>query len=85
MRCISLLQPWATLLASGPQNGGKGKETRPRGCAFKNYRGTVLIHASKGFSKFQRQLCETEPFKTALAEAGFNSPDDLVLGAIIGR
>lgn len=84
MKVISLLQPWATLWALGKDKGAKGNETRPKRCAFKNYRGKALIHASKGFSKFQRQLCETEPFKSVLAENGFNSPDDLVLGAIIG-
>lgn len=84
MKTVSLLQPYATLLAIGALNGGKGNETRSKGCPFKNYRGKVYIHASKAFTKFQRQLCETEPFKTALAKNGYTSPDQLPLGAVIG-
>lgn len=84
MKVVSLLQPWATLWALGAAKGAKGNETRPRRCTFKNYRGKVLIHASKGFTKHQSRLCETEPFKSVLAKNGFNSPDELPLGAIIG-
>jgi len=84
LKVMSLLQPWATLWALGAAKGAKGNETRSKGCTFKKYRGKVLIHASKKFSKFQRQLCETEPFKTVLAQNGISSPDELTLGAIIG-
>ena len=81
VRVISLWQPWATLWALGAKRGAKGKETR----SWKCKPGPTLIHAAKRFDKWQRQLCLTEPFKSVLAANGYNSPDDLPLGQIVGR
>jgi len=44
MKALSLLQPWAFLMA----NGHKNIENRSW---FTNFRGPVLIHASKGWDK----------------------------------
>ncbi len=84
MKVISLLQPWATLLAIGAANGGKGLETRSKGCTFKKYRGPVLIHASKKFAKDQEMLCYQRPFVFALNQSGIFVMAALPLGAIIG-
>lgn len=81
MKVITLYQPWATLLAIGAEAGGKGNETRSW---TTKHRGEILIHASKKFTKEQRELCEEEPFRTALEKNGYLSPDDLPLGAIVG-
>ena len=59
MKCISLWQPWATLMA----NGSKKNETRSWSTS---YRGRIAIHAAKKWNKELRDLCWTEPFKTAL-------------------
>ncbi len=78
MKVISLLQPWAILVALDL----KGIETRSRAS---NHRGPLAIHASKGFPVWARELCALEPFKTALfGENGrFISYHDLPLGAVL--
>lgn len=75
MKAISLLQPWASLIATGD----KRIETRSWQRA---YRGPLAIHSSKGFSRLLRELCNTQPFKAVLAKAGF-SLDNLPLGKIV--
>jgi hypothetical protein len=50
MKAISLLQPWASLVAIG----AKKIETRSWPTSF---RGKLAIHASKGFPKWSRELC----------------------------
>ncbi len=72
MKVISLLQPWATLVVIG----AKKIETRSWNT---NYRGPLLIHASKKMDGLQKALCETVPFKTAL-----ETVEELPLGQIIG-
>jgi hypothetical protein len=76
MRGLSLLQPWATLMAIG----AKKIETRSWGTS---YRGTVLIHASKGFGRDERELCLEPPFCSALRDAGVLQLADLPLGAVV--
>ncbi len=80
MKTISLLQPWATLIAIG------AKQVETRSWATK-YRGPLAIHASKGFSKELQKLVWTEPFMTALLGPGnklaFGADFNLPLGAII--
>lgn len=73
MKAISLLQPWASLI------GAKMIETRSWST---KYRGPLAIHASKGFPKLIRELCNREPFKTILSRTGFNL-DNLPLGKIV--
>jgi hypothetical protein len=77
MRVLSLLQPWATLWASG----AKQNETRSWGTS---YRGEVAVHASRGFDRDVRNICTIEPFRSALRDLGFASAEELPRGAIIG-
>jgi hypothetical protein len=72
MKVITIWEPWATLIALGL----KGFETR--GWATR-YRGPLAIHASK---KIDREACEREPIKSALAKYGFTA-DNLPTGAVV--
>lgn len=76
LRGLSLLQPWATLMAIG----AKRIETRSWGVG---YRGPLLIHASKGFGQDERHLCMEPPFCTALTDAGLEKLRDLPLGSVL--
>lgn len=60
MKCISLTQPWATLVAIG----AKTIETRSWNTA---YRGDIAIHAAKGFPSFAKDLAQSQRFQSALA------------------
>jgi len=71
MKALSILQPWATLVALG----AKHYETRSWNTPF---RGLLAIHASKSFSPWARDLCLEPPFREALRGR------DLPLGAIVG-
>lgn len=73
MKALSLIQPWASLVA----NGAKHWETRSWRTHF---RGPVAIHASKGFPGEYRDLCWLEDFATALE---FATDRALPLGAIV--
>ena len=64
MKVLTLTQPWATLVAIG----AKKIETRSWSTS---YRGPLAIHAAKGLASVGGvsglyDLCETEPFHTAL-------------------
>src|SRR5579884_2998990 len=84
MKCISLHQPWATLVVIG----AKRIETRH----WKTrHTGPLLIHAAKKWDKWTKAMCFDEPFYTVLNAAGFvnhsdfrKSDFDLPFGAIIG-
>lgn len=80
MRCLTMTQPWATLAALDL----KRLETRswpPR------YRGLLALHAGRGYADFTRSylvdLCQTEPFCSALAQAGYHHFDELPRQAIL--
>ena len=73
---IVLTQPWATLMAIGT----KQVETRSWSTTF---RGPLGIHAAASFPKECRALCYRPPFARALAQAGYNAPDDLPLGQVL--
>jgi len=76
MKTLSLLQPWATLVVIG----AKRIETRSWAT---DYRGPLLIHASKNFRKQNREVCgSNEYFRRALADRRI---EELPLGAIIGK
>src|SRR5262245_329138 len=84
MKCISIKQPWASLVILG----AKKFETR----SWKTeYRGPLLIHASKGLERTLQALCLQEPFKSAL-ELGYNIEadhnggliSDMPLGCVLG-
>ena len=79
LRCLSLWQPWATLVAIG----AKRIETRPWST---EYRGWMAIHATKGESRAERDAmgrCSQRPFFGALVAGGYNNLDDIPHGAII--
>ena len=87
MYALTLTQPWATLVALG----AKRIETR----SWKtDHRGWLAIHAAKGFPKWAKELCGTEPFCSLLEKQfGFLYPwvnsgavshtAKLTLGAIV--
>lgn len=82
MKALSLTQPWASLVAIGE----KQIETRSWSTI---YRGTLAIHAAKGFPTDARRLCALqEPFRSVLMKAGFNvtgpnKADFMPLGVIV--
>lgn len=77
MKVLSVRQPYATLLVIG----AKAIETKARPS---NYRGELGIHASARFDRAAMELCRQEPFRSALARAGYLAPDALPTGAILG-
>lgn len=72
MRCLTIRQPWATLIALGE----KQFETRSWRTA---YRGDLAIHAGL---RIDKAACGLEPYKSVLARHGLTA-DDLTTGAII--
>ena len=76
MKALTMTQPWATLVAIGANI----IETRDWPT---KYRGPFAIHAAKGFPKEARALCGRQPFRDALAAAGFMSANDLPLGTVV--
>lgn len=86
MRCLSLTQPWASLLFVPDPTQRKCWETRSWATA---YRGPIAIHASKGFPRAARDLYDTDStFRSALrllpGVLKADSPLVLPLGAVIG-
>jgi len=81
MKCISLWQPWATLWLLGV----KCYETRSW---HHKHTGPLLVHAATKWGKEQRQLCEREPFRSALLAAGLDPAhgfrDSLPRGCVVG-
>ena len=78
MRCISLWQPWASLVRA--DEGFKTIETRSWQTS---YRGPLALHASKKMDGELRRQCLQEPFLTMLKRAGFLSAKELPLGAVV--
>lgn len=62
MKCLTLTQPWATLVAIG----AKRIETRSWRTS---YRGPLAIHAAKGFPKSAQETCWRDPFDEVLRAA----------------
>lgn len=77
MRCLSLTQPWASLVAWGE----KRIETRSW---YTPYRGPIAIHAAKHSPRWASDLCDDEPFRSALLQHGVSHGiADLPKGAVI--
>jgi hypothetical protein len=76
LKAITVLQPWASLLI----HGDKTIETR----SWRTWhRGPLLIHAGqRPFSA--RRLALQEPFRAALRAQGFEWPDELPFGCVLG-
>jgi len=60
IRGVSLWQPWATLM----DLGAKRRETRSWSTTF---RGWLLIHAAKRWTREQQQISAESPFRGAIA------------------
>ena len=76
MKCLTLTQPWASLVVLG----AKRIETRSW---YTAYRGPLAIHASKGYPGKARRLCFLPPFAMTLVEHGLIYPEMLPLGRIL--
>jgi hypothetical protein len=76
IKAISLMQPFATLIAIG----AKGFETRGWSTM---HRGRLAIHASARISREFKDLCNLEPFKSVLKAAGYNHWRELPMGCVI--
>ncbi len=70
MKAISIHQPWASLIAFGE----KRFETRSW---HPQYRGRILIHASKTFNHAEQDLCHKEPFISVLKPHGIEFVNQL--------
>lgn len=78
-KALSLLQPWASLVV----HGRKTIETRSWST---KYRGPLLIHASKRWTRADRALCYTAAFWPQLRHLGMvDATRDLPRGCVIGR
>jgi hypothetical protein len=75
--CLTLKQPWATLLVLGI------KKFETRSWQSTNYLGPLGITASKPFPHALRALCKNEPFASLLAAHNLK-PDDLPRGCLLG-
>lgn len=73
MKCISLWQPWATLIAIG------AKRIETRGWST-DYRGPLAIHAAKKWTRKMHEMACSEPFVSVLAAADIGS---IPLGCIV--
>lgn len=89
MKCLSLWQPWASLVAHGK------KRVETRGWPLR-YRGPLLIHAAKKWNREMADLCHrVEPFASVLKELGMTTPPvggqrvqtptNMPFGEIVGR
>lgn len=74
MKCLSLWQPWASLVAWG----NKRVETRSWATA---YRGELAIHASKRWTRDLIETCHDSPFSERILQHG--SPASLPRGAVV--
>ena len=77
MKCITLWQPWATLIMLGI----KKIETRSW---HTQHRGPLAIHSAAKDHPTLAAICATEPFRSQLAAAGFASFKDLPRRCIMG-
>ncbi len=77
MKCISLKQPWATLIILGI----KRQEIRTWSTL---YRGQLAIHACRKFPEEAGRLCQVEPFRSIFREFGISGGCDLPKGAVLG-
>jgi activating signal cointegrator 1 len=79
LRCISILQPWATLwLLQDPDE--KLFETRNWPT---RHRGQLLVHA--GMSKARKVISVIDTFASRLEGHNIHGIEDLTFGALIGR
>lgn len=80
MQTLSLLQPFASLLA----HGKKRIETRSWRPPASLIGQVLAIHASARFPRECIELCFQMPFRAALVACGYTTPGELPRGAVIG-
>lgn len=82
IKCLTLTQPWASLMAIG----AKTIETRSWKVPVDSW-GLIGIHAGKGLADMTEfdfaELCNRDPFATALAHGGYMDARELPRGAIL--
>lgn len=78
MKALTLWQPWATLVAIG----AKRIETRSWPT---DYRGPLAIHAATRFPREAKELCDIQPFRAALLEAGYGNDIHVVVSSRLPR
>lgn len=61
-KVLTINEPWATLLV----HRIKKIETRPKPTSWTFEKGSYLIHSAKKWTKYQRDICLSEPFKSEL-------------------
>lgn len=76
MKAITILQPWASLIACG------AKKIETRSWATK-YRGPIAIHAGSRFDRKLWNLSLEDPIRSVLDNAGYGNRNDLPVGAVI--
>lgn len=76
MKALTVRQPWATLIALGV------KRIETRSWPTK-HRGPLAIHAAKGMTGPACELCDREPFRAPLIDAGHDGAISLPRGAVI--
>jgi hypothetical protein len=76
MKCVSLWQPWATLMAIG----AKQNETRSWPTS---HRGPLAIQAAKRWTKAQREFCQHPRVRKRLEAAGIYAADLLPRGSVV--
>ena len=75
MKALSIIQPWATLIALGE------KKIETRSWATK-HRGPLLIHSSK---RIEKLICDREPFYSTLLSHSIDEFAKLPTGMIIAK
>lgn len=77
MKALSIYQPWASLIL------GRKKMYETRGYKT-DYRGRMLICSSRMDNPDLRTICKQHLFKAALEELGFDNPEKLPRGFLLG-
>jgi hypothetical protein len=77
MKCLSVRQPFASLIVCGV----KRYETRSWPTP---YRGPLAIHAGRRFTEADRSRCGEAALREVLRAAGYRVPSELPRGSVIG-
>jgi activating signal cointegrator 1 len=77
MKALSVSQPFASLVILAV----KRLETRPW---HTDYRGPLVIHASKTFPEAAKMLCQQNPWRAALDDVGVDIWSRLPRGCLVG-
>jgi hypothetical protein len=80
LRALSLIQPWATLIAVGAKRV-ETRSWRPTRAGAPPW--PLAVHAARTFPAWARDLCAQAPFAGVLAAAGYPDPARLPRGVIV--